>query len=133
MGFRYRSQRFPPLLQVKLLVRNRFTGSLVYELVVGRWEILVRPLFQDFRGHGCKLCLENETVEQVFETTDAGSQDKNVTITLREHPLNVLHDIHSVLTDVIQAPDERRNVGLDCTPKMRHEIIALRKAWKRRI
>src|SRR5579864_9803788 len=53
-------KRFPPLLQVKLLVRNRFTGSLVLELVVGRWEILARPLFQDFSGHGCKLGLESK-------------------------------------------------------------------------
>ena len=100
-------KRLPPALQVKLLVRNRFTGSLVFEVVVGHREILTRPLFQDLRGHGCKLGLKDETVEQVFETADAGSQDQNVTITLRKHPFNVLHDIHSALTDVVQTPDER--------------------------
>jgi len=36
-------KRFPPLLQVKLLVRNRFTGSLALELVVGRWEKSCSP------------------------------------------------------------------------------------------
>ena len=66
-------ERFPRSFQVKLLIRDRFTGSLVLELIVRHWEILTRPLFQNFRGHGCKLGLEDETVEQVFETADAGS------------------------------------------------------------
>ena len=38
-------ERFPRSFQVKLLIRDRFTGSLVLELIVRHWEILTRPLF----------------------------------------------------------------------------------------
>ena len=66
-------KRFPPLLQVKLLVKNRFTRSLVLELVVGRWEILARPLFQGLSGHSCKLGFERKAVQQVLYAADARS------------------------------------------------------------
>src|SRR5215469_14670797 len=76
-------KRFPRILQVKLLVWDWFAGSLVLKLFVGHRQILARPQFQDFRGHGCKLGLEDEAVEQVFKTANARRQNQNVTVALR--------------------------------------------------
>jgi hypothetical protein len=75
-------KRFPRSFQVEFLIRDRFTGGLVLKLFVGHREILARPLFQDLRGHRGKLRFERKAVEQMFETADAGSQDKNKNMTI---------------------------------------------------
>src|SRR6266446_7720353 len=64
-------KRFPRSFQVKLFVRDRFTGSLVLKLPVGHREIAVRPQFQNFRRYSYKLRFEHKTVKQVFQTADA--------------------------------------------------------------
>src|SRR5215470_11045172 len=61
-------KRLPRLFQVEVFIKDRFAGSLVLKPFVRHRQILARPQFQDFRGHGCKLTLKNETVEQMFKT-----------------------------------------------------------------
>src|SRR5215831_7081874 len=104
-------KRFPGLSQVKLLICDRLAGTFVLKLFVGHWRILARPLLQDFRWHGCKVGLKEETVEQVFETANTRRQNQDVTVAFRIHPFDVLYNIHSVLTDVIEASHKRRDVG----------------------
>src|SRR5215469_9728603 len=83
------------MLQVKLLVWDWFARGFVLKLFAGYWQILARPQFQGFQGHGCKFSLQDDAVEQVFKTANARRQNQNVTIALRKHPFYILNNIHS--------------------------------------
>jgi len=57
-------EQFPPLLQVELGVPEPLYSNWFSR----HWRVLTCTHLENFRGHGCKLSLEDEAVKAVFKT-----------------------------------------------------------------
>src|SRR5690349_3894839 len=92
----------PRLFRIEFFVRDRSAGSAVLEPLVGHREIIVGPQLQDFRGHSHKVGFKLKAIKQMLHGSDTGGQHQHMAISSREHSLNVLNQVHTVLTRVVQ-------------------------------
>src|ERR1700731_3739191 len=94
---------FPWLRQVKLLIGKRFAGRVILEAGLRHGKVLLCPKDEHLGGHSDEIRIQPETVKQLVEAPDAGSEYKQVSIAAREHLFCVLDQVHAILPDVVEA------------------------------
>src|SRR5215831_18892563 len=56
----------PWLVETEFLIEDRLAGRGVFEIAVGRWKAVARPIVQDLRRYRHQFGFEQKTVEQLF-------------------------------------------------------------------
>src|SRR5207248_11463421 len=72
------------------------------------WTLAARrsPLFQNLCRYGGEFSFQGERIKQVLQSTETGCQHVHVAIAVFVHFFNVVYNIHSVITAVVQPSHE---------------------------